>query len=199
MVLHFFPERRRPLLDVPDLCFADRSLDLEALRGCIELVDQGRTGEVAARLEAMLAATRWDLAYQRDPQQDWDPQDGASEGLQVANAYAGLPTSYPLFGVLAGVIAQSLDRLSDPKGLPEDVSAAVLEEWRCGEDFFAASWLSLGELEAFDWSRRLPERWVAHGPTYADLCPEFTSRVLPRLRSLGGPDDVRAVFWFEPT
>jgi hypothetical protein len=168
--------------------------------------------------------------------------------------------NYDLFAILANVrngygfagvdTGNGFVRISEPKGLPSDVSPevkAISDEY--GGDGHSHSWLTLRELEAADWQRTTlhrgwvnvpsykvfkekgkPDSWsggvgggmvehltnkemdariesgTAHescytqvewSETYATSVDGFLTETLPRLRELGGPDDVRMVFWFD--
>ncbi|MGE3314351.1 MAG: hypothetical protein AB7O26_04470 [Planctomycetaceae bacterium] len=37
---------------------------------------------------------------------------------------------------------------------------------------------------------------IKYGTPYAECCPTFVKHTLPLLKSAGGPDEVRIVFWF---
>jgi len=121
--------------------------------------------------------------------------------------------NYTLFGMLAHVRDNGLGTIAEPRGLPPDLSPELrkvaLEEFN--EDFgdFAAreygcenfgehsfSYLSLVELDAWDWSLATPNlKWAT---TRGGAAGEFYSLFLPALRALGGdPNDVRIVFGFD--
>jgi hypothetical protein len=109
--------------------------------------------------------------------------------------------NYNLFCALAGVrewhFAGEPPRVSEPKGLPEDVSDEVkAESERWGSDGHSHSYLTLKELKEFDWS--------AYGPT----CDEFRNETMAKMEKLKfgdwndetperGDEDVRVVFWFD--
>jgi hypothetical protein len=119
---------------------------------------------------------------------------------------------------LAGV--RNYDRcepLSEPRDLPEDVSKEIkkeYEEW--GYDAHSASYLTIKELICFDydkkfWNRRVskqigPNSWTGTGLaeegegeiiSYRENLGEGFFDRLEALKSLGEPDDVRIVFWFD--
>lgn len=55
--------------------------------------------------------------------------------------------NYRLFGLLAGVRANSIESISDPKGIPSDVSQGIKLEWeKWYGDAHTPSWYSLSEL-----------------------------------------------------
>ena len=56
--------------------------------------------------------------------------------------------NYGLFGILAGVCSTS-GSLVLPRGLPDDLSDGVKEEWGDGEFFFSPTWYDYCELDAY--------------------------------------------------
>lgn len=129
--------------------------------------------------------------------------------------------NYGLFGFLAGVRNYSaITPLSEPKGLPDDLSSEVhasAEHWDA--DGHSHSWLSLRELLAPDyesqvWDRRYTRQegpnFFNGGATAAATETHLGTRESLRhflgdryfehldvLKSLGQPDDVRIIFWFD--
>lgn len=125
---------------------------------------------------------------------------------------------YSLYGWLADVRNYScVDPISQPRGLPSDISQEVLQESNGWDgDGHSHSWLSLTELLSVDyekvfWNRRVTKQvqqgWL-DGAALADEgegthialrehLSEAYFRVLEALKTLGNPDDVRIVFWFD--
>lgn len=126
--------------------------------------------------------------------------------------------SYGMFGFLADVRNYShVPVISEPRGLPEDASPEVRAEHdESLPNVSAASWLTVAELLAYDydqvfWDRRVTKRMPGGGWNGAALAEEgegehpslreflgnafFADLVL--LQSLGDPEDVRVVFWFD--
>lgn len=122
---------------------------------------------------------------------------------------------YSVFGFLANVRNYSdITPLSKPKGLPEDMSAEVRSG--CEDYDHSASWLTLRELLSVDYDAPVEDRRVTrqirpnvfHGGCTAEpgggtmttlrefLGTQFMSH-LEILKTLGNPDDVRVVFWFD--
>lgn len=114
---------------------------------------------------------------------------------------------YSLYGWLADVRNYScVPAISQPRGIPDDVSPEVAQEinnW--ADDGHSHSWLSLSELLAVDYEKVLNPR---NGAAFADEgegmhitlrehLSERYFRVLETLKTLGSPDDVRIVFWFD--
>jgi hypothetical protein len=115
---------------------------------------------------------------------------------------------------LAGVRNYSaVTPIAKPRGIPSDACREVMDEFRAeGKDAVVPSWLSIAELEAFDYGQSFEDRRVAgralagymdHAVTCAPgegtittfrafLGPEFFEE-LDRL-SRGGAQ--RVVFWF---
>ena len=173
--------------------------------------------------------------------------------------------NYSLFGILADVrngrgfagidMGDPLSVIAAPRDLPEDVSPLVRAA-ACEYQGHDTSWLTLEEIDDFDWEQTATLRgvvdWEAflkwkkdgarpyeycgsisgrsivtmsadmaisivdcdhtvvqlypgaevhvqvewHEP-YRDLCREFLQDFVPVLRTLGEPQDVRMVFWFD--
>jgi hypothetical protein len=126
--------------------------------------------------------------------------------------------NYSMFAFLAGV--RNYDRcepLSEPRGLPKDISIEVMEEYeKLRYDAHSASFLTLKELLDFDyekefWNRRItkqtsPNSWngaslAEEGEgeiiSYRDNLGEWFFIHLNELKELGEPEDVRIVFWFD--
>ena len=126
--------------------------------------------------------------------------------------------SYSMFGFLAGVRNYSCcEPLAAPRGLPKDMSKEVSAEaidW--GFDGHSHSWLMLRDLVEFDydhvfWNRRVTKKTssgVLNGAalaeegegehiTYREHLGKCFFEHLDALKSLGEPDAVRIVFWFD--
>lgn len=120
--------------------------------------------------------------------------------------------SYALYGFLADIRNYSHSPvISEPRGLPEDVDlhGDDLEHWQHGGGI-GTSWLTLAELQAFDYDQVFWDRRVTKGNDGAALAEEgegqhITMREhlgegyfdeLDELAKLGSPEDVRVVFTF---
>jgi hypothetical protein len=67
--------------------------------------------------------------------------------------------SYGLFGFFANVRNYSLSPvISEPRGRPADLSGVDAGDDRINEDLWSASWLSLAELIAYDYSAEFEDR-----------------------------------------
>jgi len=98
--------------------------------------------------------------------------------------------NYLLFGILAGVRDRSVKPISEPRGLPQDVSPEVeARSEYLGVDGHSHSWLTLAELYAYPWEEVMGDAYGA--PKY------FVSETLPRLEKLGESENVRVVFFFD--
>ena len=86
---------------------------------------------------------------------------------------------YQLFGMLAGV--RGGEALWEPRGVPEDATAHVRDQWGEGNGVHSASWLTLKELLSVDWGE-------AGGPRWQDYLGELVKLQAPA---------VRVVFWFD--
>ena len=101
--------------------------------------------------------------------------------------------NYNLFCALAGVRGGMFSEptmISKPKGLPKDCSDLILNlahAW--GSDGHTHSYLTLKELEDFDWS------------PYGETCDDFKNEVFSKLKGLleekQTNEDIRIVFWFD--
>ncbi|WP_097320433.1 hypothetical protein [Paractinoplanes atraurantiacus] len=119
---------------------------------------------------------------------------------------------YRIFGFLAGVRNYSRSPvIAPPRGLPADLDVVgdEFDSWRA--ELFATSWLTLAELQAYDYDqvfkdRRLRNGGYGAGPVHEGesdivrlrdfLTPYFFER-LTILTGLGAPDDVRIVIGFD--
>ncbi len=127
-------------------------------------------------------------------------EDWWNKGEMVKDTNFYDERNYRLFAILAGVrnrrgsgdasTDEGFSPISLPKGLPEDVSPLVSKasaSWD-GEGH-SHSYLTLRELLDYDWTQI---SYYKKAQTFL-----FISDVMPRLRQLGEPDDVRIVFWFD--
>jgi hypothetical protein len=126
--------------------------------------------------------------------------------------------SYSMFAFLAGV--RNYDRcdpISEPKGLPSDVSQYVRDDYKKWDgDAHSDSYLTLKELIEFDydkefWNRRVTKQLSTNSWTGAGLAEEGEGKIisyrenlgefffvhLEELKALGEPENVRIVFWFD--
>lgn len=126
--------------------------------------------------------------------------------------------NYGLFGFLADVRNYShVPTIVEPRGLPEDASVQLREEWVADvPDAYCASWLLLSELLRYDydtvfWDRRITRETspgsfdgaaLAHEGEGQHLTlreflgPHFFSD-LDQMAMLAVPSDVRLIFWFD--
>jgi hypothetical protein len=111
---------------------------------------------------------------------------------------------YTSFSFLVGVKNTSgITPLSKPRGLPDDLSPVVFEEFDIWSDggTHNHSWLSLDELKSVDWSVMVNATDSSDLPTENKIpLSEFASclydQVL-KLLDLGITEPVRVVFWFD--
>lgn len=157
---------------------------------------------------------RWDVVGDVFPLDKWErdyrKKDRGHEPFNLRN--------YSLFGFLADVRNYAaLPPLAVPRGLPEDISSLVrdsAEHWDA--DGHSHSWFSLAELLAFDYSAAVEDRRYTKqvGPnafdggatapagsgvmtTWREELPDVYFAALDIMKTLGAPDDVRVVFWFD--
>ena len=99
--------------------------------------------------------------------------------------------NYNLFSALCGVRSFHFDGdtpcVSEPKGLPNDISNEVLAESDSyGSDGHSHSWNTLKELKEFDWS------------SYGETTKDFLDEVIPKMEAQKVKDtDVRIVYFFD--
>lgn len=137
-----------------------------------------------------------------DPVERYD--DGTGDIRLPRETPLSLWRNYTLFAALAGVRNyDDLVPIAKPRGMPEDATELFRElHATYGIDAHSCSWVTLGELEAYDWGQ--PRRPVLTmtgamqigtvGHWIGDGWPE---RFSAELRRFGGPDDVRLVFFFD--
>lgn len=120
-------------------------------------------------------------------------------------------SNHALFGVLeVGVGNWDVTAIAPARGLPSDLSfdpnAEGTDEEVDSDDWpvlgdFGFSWVTLAELDAYDWvamkQQCLDHGWPAELWDEGGPMHRFLTIALPWLRSLGPPDDVRLVFGFD--
>lgn len=117
--------------------------------------------------------------------------------------------SYHLFGWLADVRNHSaVPPISEPRGVPGDLSAEVRERWESWSDEgFSASWLSLDELLVYAYDVPMEDRRIAGGrtaepgggkmTTYREFLGPTYFADLDKLTLLAEGCPLRVVFWFD--
>jgi hypothetical protein len=118
--------------------------------------------------------------------------------------------SYSVFAFLAGVRNYSaIEPIEEPRGFPTDAgekAQANYERWN--GDAHTPSWLTIEELEAFNYERMIEDRRVTidgdggrtaapgggRKMTYRDFLDEGFFTELARLKAIGAE---RIVFWFD--
>lgn len=126
--------------------------------------------------------------------------------------------SYRIFGFLANVRNYSDSPfISNSRGMPEGVSPSVAKEYETWDsDGHSHSWLSLKELLAFNYDSEMEDRrytrqigpnsWDGAATCERGMGKKTTFREfldggfftdLAALESLGSPDEIRVVFWFD--
>lgn len=110
--------------------------------------------------------------------------------------------NYAVFAVLADIRNyEDLPVIAPPRGLPADLRAqGVVDPANQDACFHSTSWLSLEELQRYDWEG---PAWQSLLPTLGGPVPRhwqtrhFREVVLPALARLGPPQEVRIVFSFD--
>lgn len=122
--------------------------------------------------------------------------------------------SYGLFGFLANVRNYSaVPYISNPKGLPKD-SCNYCRDKEDNWDYHSSSYLTLKELLDFDYDKTFIDRRITRGNdggatatndelhltntiTFREFLSELFFKHLDVMKTLGNPEDVRLVFWFD--
>lgn len=101
--------------------------------------------------------------------------------------------SYKMFSILNDVRNHNgiMPMYDTCRGLPDDVSKEVEDEYESG-GIHSESYLTARELIDFDYDKRTTE-----DESYRDCLGDFFFIHLEELKSLGNPDDIRVVFWFD--
>lgn len=126
--------------------------------------------------------------------------------------------NYALFGWLANVRNYScVESISEPKGLPGNVSTKIRQLYEeNSDDFHSTSWFLLSELLAIDyektiWDRRIikqtspnfingaakAEEGEGEHITLKKFLGNSYFKILNILKTLGEPNKIRIVFWFD--
>lgn len=118
--------------------------------------------------------------------------------------------SYGTFGFLAGVRNYSdVTPISQPRGIPDDVSPPVKHEHDGGEgDAHSASWLSVEELSNFDYDQLMEDRRVMRNNNGGCTCDAGEGQSMSYREFLGEgffkdieilkeSEATRIVFWFD--
>jgi hypothetical protein len=108
---------------------------------------------------------------------------------------------YTMFGLFAGVRSGEVDPISEPRGLPEDVSAEVrdqpgAEPHPADWGWHTHSWLTLAEVQSVDYDQPVMG-WAGGHEPLREYLGDWYRRDLDALANLGDPSDVRIVFWFD--
>jgi hypothetical protein len=109
------------------------------------------------------------------------------------------PRNYDLFAILAGIGPRGKDfvAISPPKGLPQDVSKETREYVTgLGNDARCISYITLAELETYDWAEQRTDR---EGLSYLEYVSDFLETTIPLLQHIaeGNSKFVRLIFWFD--
>lgn len=129
--------------------------------------------------------------WTKNPYFDQYPEDEREFKISRENSFYSGGRNYNLFTALCGVRGRNFigepPRISEPKGVPQDVSDRVREEIsRWASDGHSHNWNTMDELKAFDWS------------AYGETTKAFTDEVLPKMESLKAEnEDVRIVYFFD--
>jgi hypothetical protein len=109
--------------------------------------------------------------------------------------------NYRMFGFLAGVRDHDIPPITQPRGLPDDVSPEVRadhgpDDVHDGDGYFSASWLTVAELldeDPYDRTFLSAEGTT----TVRDYLDEWFFERVAELTAIGDPKLTRVVFWFD--
>lgn len=133
-------------------------------------------------------------------------RNAAGEWEVIPNLTPFTDRNYDLFGWLANVRNYAgLTPICLPRGLPPDVSPTLAEDYAKYDVLHTASWLSVEELNRFDYNAPCENRRIGDGnqtcepgqgewTTYRKLLPPYFFRNLHKLRKAKAE---RVVFFFD--
>lgn len=104
--------------------------------------------------------------------------------------------NYTVFSFLAGVRKyDEIQAISPPRGIPKDVSSTAQNSFkRLGMDAHTPSWLSLEELMAFNYDKKVYAKNDPRQGTYRDFLEHYFFSDLEKMKEKGVE---RIVFWFD--
>lgn len=104
--------------------------------------------------------------------------------------------NYVAFSFFAGVRNSSeIKPISKPRGIPEDASKTALKSFKkWGDDAHTPSWLSLEELMAFNYDKKVFDTTDPRHGTYRDFLEADFFSDLEKMKEKGVE---RIVFWFD--
>jgi hypothetical protein len=109
--------------------------------------------------EHRISKDSWSVVGDLVPNPSYFPDDPdfALEPQLIPNAL-DIPRCSALFAILANVnngkTPVPYESIALPRGIPSDASLETKSWYKAwGDDAFAASWLTLSEIDSFDWSR----------------------------------------------
>ena len=103
---------------------------------------------------------------------------------------------YYLFGILAGIRTDNINKIAEPRGVPEDASYEFkqeYEEW--DSDAHTASWVTFKELQ--DWQPSKDATAYYEFSTAADMRDQDFYKTMELLAQRYGAENVRLVFFFD--
>ncbi|MGY8768080.1 MAG: hypothetical protein ACKVH8_06590 [Pirellulales bacterium] len=109
--------------------------------------------------EQRLADGKWSIVCNLIPNLNYFPDDpDFPDEPELVPPTIDIPRCSPLFAILANVnnsrTAVPYETIALPRGIPEDASPETrvwFNAW--GDDAFAPSWLTLDEIDSFNWDR----------------------------------------------
>ena len=138
---------------------------------------------------------KWQCIDNILPNIDFDENDEHCLDFYIESIYTN--RNYFLFGILAGVRSYCEEPISEPKGLPDDVSDIIKElSNNYGVDGHSHSWLTLKEILDYDWDSVEKVCFEEYEYNYIN---DF-KHVIKKLISCSidvSLLDIRCVFWFD--
>ena len=107
--------------------------------------------------EQRLPCGDWSIVGELVPNPDYfqDDPDSANEPELIPPSL-DIPRCSPLFAILANVnnsrTAEPYESIALPRGIPDDATCETKKWFNAWKGAFAASWLTLGEIDNYDWN-----------------------------------------------
>ena len=100
----------------------------------------------------------WSIVGELVPNLDYFPDDPDSvDEPEFVPPSLDIPRCSPLFAILANInngrTAVPYETIAQPRGIPDDATNETKSWFRAWDGAFAPSWLTLDEIDNFDWTR----------------------------------------------
>lgn len=135
----------------------------------------------------------WVNQQPTEPSEVWDNESQTYVDGPLVPKQTHIWRNYTLFGALANVRREYPGLSKDPRGIPDDVSAEIQQEYSAMEgDAHSASYATLEELELLTLASVLHSEATEHG--VPGSLRDFIKDIFPENAE---PDAYRVVFWFD--